>query len=79
MQTLNDLKIGDNARIAALPEDPVFAARLLSFGLAPGEGIRCLLAAPGRSPRAYAVRGTTLVLRNRDAAYISCQISRGLV
>jgi len=79
MQTLRDLKIGETGKITALPEDRAFAVRLLSFGLAPGEPVACLLAAPGGSPRAYAARGTTLVLRNRDAARISCQTLDNLV
>jgi len=67
MVTLRDLKIGETARIAALPKNEAFAARLLSFGFASGEKIICLLCAPGGNPRAYAVRGGTVVLRNGDA------------
>lgn len=70
MKTLRDLKMGETGHIAALPKNEVFAARLVSFGFAPGEAVRCLLLAPGGNPRAYAIRGGTVVLRTRDAAGI---------
>ncbi len=45
--------------------------RLSDLGFTPGSVTRCLYSAPSGDPRAYAIRGAVIAVRNRDAHNIS--------
>ena len=73
MATLDDLKVGQSARVAGLTAGPALRRRLLDLGFAAGETIRCLFAAPSGEPRAYLASGAVIALRKESArAVMTC-------
>ncbi len=73
LQTLNDLRQGQSARISSyLPRFPA-ARRLMELGLMPGVLVRFVKVAPLGDPIALEVEGRQLSLRRNDAAHIAVQ------
>lgn len=65
--TLQDLPIGQRARVDAVEGERAFRRRLLELGLLPGTEIRVLRLAPLGDPLELAVRGTRLSIRTQEA------------
>lgn len=68
--SLNELKPGQSAKIAAVNVPEPTGQRLLELGMTVGARIACLQCAPGGDPTAYRFQGVTVALRSREAEYI---------
>ncbi len=68
MKRLNELSPGDGGRVRSAEGE--MKKRLYDLGFTPGAFVQCALASPGRGMRAYAIRGTVIALRERDARQI---------
>lgn len=69
-QTLNDVKIGDDAVVAKVLGDGALRRRFMDMGITKGAKIRLVKAAPLGDPLEIAVRGYSLSLRKEDAKNI---------
>jgi len=70
MTTLNELRIGQRAKIEDVTGDDVVAVRLMEMGFTDGEEIEFLGAAPLGDPLEFAVRGYRISLRRTEAARV---------
>lgn len=70
MTTLNELRIGQRARIVDVTGDDAIAIRLMEMGLTEGEDVEFLGAAPLGDPLEFAVRGYRISLRRSEAARV---------
>jgi ferrous iron transport protein A len=70
MTTLNELRIGQRAKIEDVTGDDAVAVRLMEMGFTEGESIEFLGAAPLGDPLEFAVRGYRISLRRTEAARI---------
>ena len=69
MTTLDELLIGESARIAGFDgASPSYRRRLLSLGLTPGVVVRVARVAPLGDPMEIRVRGFAMSLRKTEAA-----------
>ena len=68
--TLNNILLGDRARILKVKGEDGMRRRLFDLGFIPGEEISCILVSPFKDPRAYLINGNVLAIRNKDAALI---------
>lgn len=68
--TLDQLRLGDQAKLERLdlPED--VALRLMELGFLPGHNIVPAGSAPGGEPRVYRVDGSEVALRRETAAHM---------
>lgn len=71
MKRLNELKIGDEAVIAQLPENN---RRLMDIGLIKGTTVKCVLKSPLGNPAAYKIRGVVIAIRDEDAKNIEVEV-----
>lgn len=69
--TLNDLKIGQSAVIAAVGGEGPLRNRLIDMGLIPKTALTLRKVAPMGDPIEIRVRGYELTLRREDAAKIT--------
>lgn len=69
MATLDGLRLGSRAKIAAVAKGPLYQ-QLLAMGLTPGTEVEAVCRAPFGDPVLYAVRGYRLALRREEAATI---------
>ncbi|MDR1619499.1 MAG: ferrous iron transport protein A [Clostridiales bacterium] len=69
--TLCRVPVGATASINSLAATGATRRRLLDIGFTPGARATCLYEAPGGDPRAYALRGAVIALRNEDAARVN--------
>lgn len=70
MMNLTALKMGATGHISHINASIGMGRRLMDLGFTQGAAVQCLLCAPGRGMRAYAVRGAVIALRFRDATQI---------
>lgn len=63
---LNELKVGDQAKIIRIADD-VFRTKLLEMGIMPGTLVTLMLRAPFNGPLAFSYENTLLSIRNEDA------------
>lgn len=70
MKCLNDLTVGDRARVVQVSGNDEISLRLLEMGLTPGVDVRLLGAAPLGDPLELELRGYRLSLRKNEAARI---------
>jgi ferrous iron transport protein A len=68
--SLDQLPVGEEARIAAVAGRGPFRRRLLELGLLPGTPIRRVGQAPLGDPLSFRVRGAVICLRRAEAATI---------
>ncbi len=73
MTTLDELSVGQQARVLAVNGDDAIAIRLMEMGLTEGEEISLIGTAPFGDPLEFQVRGYRLSLRLREAARVSVQ------
>lgn len=73
--TLNQLNVGQSARIVGITADHPNATQLCEMGLIPGETVALTGKAPFGDPIQIQIMGYTLCLRNKDAAAIGVELS----
>ncbi len=67
MHTMNDMEIGDTARVVQLNIEGSMRRRLLDIGLIEGTKIECLQKSPLGDPAAYLIRGAVIAIRSEDS------------
>lgn len=70
---LSEIKPGERARVAIVPEGSV-GARLSALGVAAGAIVECLYCHPSGDPVAYRVGETVIAMRRKLAAHITVTI-----
>lgn len=70
MPTLDQIRPGERATIAALQAEPALLQRLFEMGLLEGESVEVLTIAPLGDPIEIIVGNSRLSLRRREAAAI---------
>ena len=70
MQSLDQLRVGQRAVVAAVEGDPFLLQRLMEMGLMEGEEIEVLALAPLGDPIEIRTGNSRLSLRKREAAGI---------
>jgi ferrous iron transport protein A len=73
MKTLNDLKIGQSARVTDVLGDGALRRHILDMGVTKGADVTIKKAAPLGDPLQISVRGYELSLRRDDAKLISVE------
>ncbi len=73
MRTLNQLEIGETARVFAVRGEGMLRCRLLDMGITPGTQIHVRKVAPMGDPMELMLRGYTLTLRKDDAQMIEVE------
>ena len=74
MTTIEQLSIGDRARITAFAESSnAYRRKLLTMGLTPGVEFQVTRVAPMGDPVEIKVRGFSLTLRKEEAAAMSVE------
>ena len=74
MTTINDLKVGDHAKVASYTEaGKGYRRKLLTMGLTPGVEIGITRVAPMGDPVEIRVRGFSLSLRKEEAASLNVE------
>lgn len=68
--SLDQLSSGQSAYINKIHLNGKLRRRILDLGFIPGTLVECIRHSPCGNPRAYFVRGTTIAIRNEDAAKI---------
>lgn len=71
--TLNALRPGETARVAALCCTGSMRRRLLDIGLTENTAVVCLGYSPAGDPGAYLIRGVVIAIRATDGANILLQ------
>jgi ferrous iron transport protein A len=71
MTTLDQLPLGNSARIAQVSGDDGVSIRLMEMGLIDGVPVKVVGAAPFGGPREYLVRGFRLSLRSTEASRVA--------
>ena len=69
--SLDALPVGQCARVLSVDERSCMRRRLYDLGFTAGAVARCLYESPAGNPRAYALRGTVIALRNGDARAVA--------
>ena len=69
--TLNDLKVGDIAKVVFVDGNSSLYQRFIDIGIINGTKIECVLKSPFGDPKAYLIRGTIIAIRNCDAQGIT--------
>ena len=64
---LDQLPVGQSARVAEILAEPAMRRRLLDIGLIPDTPVTCTAVSPAGDPAAYQIRGAVIALRKRDA------------
>lgn len=70
---LDQLKVGESARIDAIEGDDELSLRLLEMGLIEGERIELIGSAPLGDPLEFRVRGFHLSLRREEARRVAIE------
>lgn len=71
MRRLDQLRVGERARVAELSGSAATKRRLLAMGLVPGVEVESLRVAPMGDPIVYEVKGYRLSLRREEAALVN--------
>lgn len=71
---LNELKIGQTAKIKKIETENSIKRRLLDIGLIPNSIIKCILKSPWKDPIAYEIKGTLIAIRNCDSKHILVEV-----
>lgn len=68
--SLSDVSTGAYCHIAAVELEGLLRRRILDLGMIPGTLVKCVRRSAAGDPIAFAVRGSTIALRNEDARCI---------
>jgi len=71
MTTLDQIPLGNSARVAQVDGDDGVSMRLMEMGLIDGVPVKVVGAAPFGGPREYLVRGFRLSLRSTEASRVA--------
>ena len=71
MPTLDQLAVGQSARVEAVAGDPALVQRLYEMGLLEGDTVEVIGVAPLGDPIEVRIGGTRLSLRRREAASVT--------
>jgi ferrous iron transport protein A len=71
---LESLQPGESGTILQVIADPVLKMHLLELGFVIGSHITFLMSTPFGDPNIYALRGTSIALRKREAMCIRVKI-----
>ena len=66
--SLKEIEVGQTLLVERIDNEDAMRRRLEDLGLTVGTRVRCLMASPLGDPRAYAICGAVIALRQRDAA-----------
>ena len=69
--SLRDLHVGDKGRIERVSVSGELGRRIRDLGLIPGTSITVVGRAPLRDPVGQRLEGVTIMLRNKEADYIT--------
>ncbi len=69
--SLRSLKVGDSGTIAAVEAPGELNRRIRDMGLTPGSTVTVVGRAPLQDPVALRLSGVTIMLRNKEADYIT--------
>lgn len=70
INTLNELKEGQKARVASLLSAGSMRRRLQDIGLIEGTTVECVQKSPAGDPVAYFIRGAVIALRSEDSGKV---------
>ena len=70
MKSLDELPIGNSAKIHSLTSSNTERRRMLDFGFIPNATVTALYKSPFNNPVAYLIKGTVIALRKEDAKKI---------
>lgn len=68
--SLNELKLGQSAKVRTLLSGGSIRRRLQDIGVIEGTVIECLQKSPAGDPTAYLIRGAVIALRSEDSSNI---------
>ena len=68
--TLDDLKMGERARVISVISHGPFKKRLLEMGFIPGTNVEVIKYAPLKDPVEYLIKGYHISLRHEEAKNI---------
>ena len=74
--TLNHIQVGQNAVIKKMLNNDAMKRRLSDVGLIEGTTVSCVTKAPFGDPKAFAVRGAVIALREEDSKNILIEEDR---
>lgn len=69
--TLDQLPVGNSARVATIHGEDGVSVRLMEMGLLDGAPVKVVGAAPFGGPREYLIRGFRLSLRSTEACRVA--------
>ncbi len=69
--SLNDIKIGERAKVCRLLSTGSMRRRLLDIGLIENTEVECIGKSPSGDPRAYLIRGAVIAIRSEDCKNIA--------
>ena len=75
LHSLDQLRSGQSAYINKIDLTGILRRRIFDLGFIPGTPIKCVRHSPAGNPIAYFIRGTTIAIRNEDAAHIHVDLS----
>ncbi|MFA9379900.1 MAG: ferrous iron transport protein A [Acetanaerobacterium sp.] len=70
LNSLNDLKQGETAKVSTLLSTGSMRRRLQDIGLIEGTEVECLQKSPAGDPIAYLIRGAVIALRSEDSSNV---------
>ena len=70
MYCLNDIALGERARVLSQRTSGGIRRRLLDMGLVEGTEVECVGKSPGGDPKAFLIRGAVIAIRSEDCADI---------
>ena len=71
---LNELKIGQTAKIKKIETESSIKRRLLDIGLISNSIVKCVFKSPWKDPIAYEIKGTIIAIRNCDSKNIIVEV-----
>ena len=74
--TLCHIKPGEHAKVTAIGDGCLLQRRFCDLGLTPGTSVVCVGQSPGKSMKAYRIRGAIIAIRNEDCAQILIEKER---
>lgn len=75
MKSLDQLRIGETARIAVIQGDCTATARLMEMGLCEGEPVQLIGRAPLGDPMTFLIRGSRMALRACEARRVRVDLN----
>lgn len=70
IKSLDEMRPGEQAGIAAVAGKPAIRRRLIDIGLVEGTKIECVGKSPFGDPKAFLVRGAVIAIRSEDCKNI---------